>query len=210
MTALIVVGCILLALFLLGQIRVGAAVDYSETGLFVKIKAGPARVQVLPAKERKKKKEKKPKPASKHPAEEGAKAESKRNVKDTLSLALHFVPLLGEAAGKLVRKIRIDDLELHVIWGNADPASAALGFGAGNAAVGILWPIFEHNFHVKKYDLGVDVDFERKTPALTVRAQATLTIGQILSLGLRLGVKALKIYLGVRREQNEQEKAVQA
>ena len=85
-----------------------------------------------------------------------------------------------------------------------------MGFGAGNAALGMLWPIFEHNFRVKKHDLRVDVDFARKTPALTARAQATLTIGQILSLGLRLGVKALKIYLGVRREQTEQQKAVQA
>ena len=210
MTALIVLGCILLMLFLLGQIRVGAAVDYSENGLFVKLKAGPVRIQLLPAKERKMKTEKKPKPASKHPAEEGAKAESKRSVKDTLSLALRFVPLLGEAAGRLVRKIRIDHLTLHVIWGSADPASAAMGFGAANAALGILWPIFEHNFHVKKHDLRVDVDFERKTPTLTAQAQATLTIGQIVSLGLRLGFKALKIYLGVRREQTEQEKAVQA
>ncbi|MGN1004122.1 MAG: DUF2953 domain-containing protein [Oscillospiraceae bacterium] len=209
MTVLIVLGCILLALILIGQIRVGAAVDYSEAGLFVKIKAGPVRVQVLPAKE-KQKKEKKPKQVSKHPAEEGAKAQSKRNVKDTLSLALRFVPLLGEAAGKLVRKIRIDCLKLHVIWGSADPASAAMGFGAGNATLGMLWPIFEHNFHVKKHDLRVDVDFERKTPALTAQAQATLTIGQIVSLGLVLGVKALKIYLDVRREQTEQKKAVQA
>ena len=207
MTALIVLGCILLVLILIGQIRVGAAVDYSETGLFVKIKAGPIRIQVLPAKE-KKKKEKKPK--TRHPAEEGAKATPQKNVKDTLSLALRFVPLLGEAAGKLVRKIRIDFLKLYVIWGSADPASAAMGFGAGNAALGMLWPIFEHNFHVKKHDLRVDVDFERKTPALTAQTQATLTIGQMFSLGLLLGVKALKIYLGVRREQTEQKKAVQA
>ncbi len=212
MTALIVTGCILLALVLIGQLRVGAAVDYSEAGLFVKVKAGPVRIQVLPAKQRKKKqkKEKKPRPASRHPAEEGAKAETKRSLKDTLSLALRFVPLLGEAAGRLKRKIRIDWLVLHVIWGNEDPASAAMGFGAGNAALGMLWPIFEHNFRVKKYDLRVDVDFTRKTPALTARAQATMTIGQILSLGLRLGWKALKIYLGVRREQTEQKKAVQA
>ena len=207
MTALIVLGCILLALILVGLIRVGASVDYSEAGLFVKIKAGPVRIQVLPAKE-KQKKEKKTK--SRHPADEGAKAATQKNVKDTLSLALRFVPLLGEAAGKLVRKIRIDCLKLHVIWGSADPASAAMGFGAGNAALGMLWPIFEHNFHVKKHDLRVDVDFERKTPALTAQAQATLTIGQIVSLGLVLGVKALKIYLGVRREQTEQKKAVQA
>lgn len=62
MTALIVIACILLALLLIGQLRVGAAVAYSEAGLFVKVKAGPVRIQILPAKERKKKKEKKPNP----------------------------------------------------------------------------------------------------------------------------------------------------
>lgn len=210
MTVLIVIGCILLALFLIGQLRVGAAVAYSQAGLFVKIKAGPVRIQILPAKERKKKKEKKQKPVSRHPAEEGAKPAPQSGKKNTLSLALRLLPLVAEAAGQLVRKIRIDRLRLHVIWGAADPAAAAQGFGAGNAVLGMLWPLFEHNFKVKEHDLRVDVDFEQKSPALTADVQATLTIGQCLALALRLGVKALKIYLGVRREQTKQQKAVQA
>ena len=200
MTALIIVAGVLLALFLLGQLRVGAAVSYSEDGLFLRVKAGPLRIRILPPKERKKpKKEKPPKPAKKHPAQEGAQARQKRKIKDTLSLALRFVPLLAEAAGRFRRKVRIDRLVLHVIWGADDPASAAMGYGAGNAAMGMLWPLIEHNFKVKDYDLRVDVDFERKTPALTAHAQATLTIGQSLALALRLGVKALKIFLGYSR-----------
>ena len=208
MTALLVAGCILLALFLIGQLRVGAAVSYSEEGLSVQVKAGPVRIRVVPARE-KKKREKKEKPAADRPAQKAAEAAPKRSVRDTLALARRFVPLLGEAAGRFKRKIRIDLLVLHVIWAAEDPASAAMGYGAGNAALGMLWPIFAHNFHVKEHDLCVDVDFERKTPALTVRAQATLTIGQCFALALRLGGKALKILLGIRREQIEQ-KAVQA
>lgn len=203
MTALIVIGCILLALWLIGQLRVGAAVSYSESGLFLKIKAGPFRIQILPAKEPKKKKEKQPKPDKKHPVEEGATAASKRNIKDTLSLALRFVPLLGEAVGRFKRRIRIDRLFLHVIWGASNPASAAMGYGAGNAALGILWPVFEHNFKVKDRDLRVDVDFERNHPEFVADAQATLTIGQGMSLAVILGIKALKIFLGYRREQTE-------
>lgn len=208
MTALIVIACILLALLLIGQLRVGAAVAYSEAGLFVKVKAGPVRIQILPAKERKKEKEKKPKPVSNHPAEEGAKPAPQSGKKNTLSLALRFLPLLAEAAGRFKRKIRIDRLRLYVIWGAADPAAAARGFGAGNAALGMLWPLFEHNFNVKEHDLRVDVDFTQKSPAIEADAQATLTIGQCLALALRIGIKALKIYLGFRREQTEQ-KAVQ-
>lgn len=205
MTGLIIVGCILLALLLFGQLRVGAAAAWSESGLSLKIKAGPVHIQVLPQK----KKERPPKPPEKHPAEEGAKPASRDRKKDRLSLALRFLPLLAEAAGRFKRKIRIDRLKLHVIWGAADPAAAAQGFGAGNAVLGMLWPLLEHNFNVKEHDLRVDVDFEQKSPTLTADAQATLTVGQCLNLAVCLGVKALKIYLGFRREQNE-EKAVQA
>lgn len=203
MTGLIVAGCILLVLLLLGQLRVGAAVTYSESGLFVKIKAGPIRIQVLPPK-----KKRRARPPEKHPAEKGAKPTPQGGKGKTLSLALRFLPLLAEAAGRFKRKIRIDRLRLYVIWGASDPAAAAKGFGAGNAALGMLWPVIEHNFHVKEHDLRVDVDFEQQSPTVEADAQATLTVGQCLTLAVRLGVKALKIYLGFRREQTEQ-KAVQ-
>lgn len=208
MRALIIIGCIVLLLFLIGQIRVGASVAYSESGLFVKIKAGPVCIQILPMKKDKKAKEKKTKQPQKQLAKEKEDAAPQRKIKDTLALAMRFLPLLGEAAGRLKRKICIDRLFLHVIWGAADPASAAMGFGAGNAAIGILWPILEHNFKVKTHDLRVDVDFERAKPAFNADAQVTLTIGQVLTLGVVLGFKALKIFLGYRREQTEQ-KAVQ-
>lgn len=205
MKACIVIGCILLALLLIGQIRVGASVRYSGEGLFAAIKAGPLRISVLPARKRRKTGKKTPK---KKPKPEEKPTKEKKPLKDTLALAMRFVPLLGEAAGGLKRKIRIDRISMHVIWGAENPASAAMGFGAGNAALGILWPILEHNFKVKDHELGVDVDFSRKKPELDVDAQATLTIAQGMALSLRLGVMALKIFLGVRREQNEQ-KAVQ-
>lgn len=206
MTALIVLGCILLILFLIGMIRVGASVDYSEAGLFVNIKLGPMKLQVVPIKKRKKKIPQNP---VEKPAEENAAPAKKKNLKDTLSLAMRFIPLVGEAAGQFRRKIRIDDLRLHLIWGSADPASAAMGFGAGHAAMGILWPAFEHNFHVRKHDLHVGVDFERAAPSVQASIQATLTVGQAVILGLRIGIKALKIYLGFHREHTTVEKAVQ-
>lgn len=204
MKALIIIGCVLLVLFFIGRIRMGASVKYSESGLGVKIKLGPVWLQIVPRKKDEVTKEKQ----KKQPTEETADTAPKRKWKDTLDLAMRFIPLLGDAAGKLKRTIRIDRLFLHVVWGASDPASAAMGFGAGNAAMGILWPAFEHNFNVKTHDLRVDVDFEREKPAFDADAQVTLTIGQILSLAIILGLKALKIFLGYRRERKE-EKAVQ-
>lgn len=214
MTFWIVLVGILLVLWLLGRIRVGAAAAYSEAGLFLSVKAGPARIQILPAPTPKKEKAtKKPKKTTDQPAAPGNTAKPKRNAKDTVSVVLRFLPLVGEAAGRFKRKIRIDYIKLHIIWGASDPAAAAKGYGAGNAAMGILWPVVEHNFKVKEHDLRVDVDFERTKPEFVGEAQITITIGQCFSLALILGMKALKIYLGIHQEKTDNtknEKAVQA
>ena len=66
MTALVILAAVVLALVLLGQIRLGAAVDYTAQGLRVRIKAGPLRIQAYPRPprsekpQRRKKKKKEP------------------------------------------------------------------------------------------------------------------------------------------------------
>lgn len=204
MKALIIIGGILLLLILLGQLRVGGVVRFSDAGAYAALVLGPLRVRLIPAKQAKKEKKPEQKPREKKKKKGG----SGKKIRDTLALVKRFIPLIGEAAGGLKRKIRLDRISLHVIWGAESPAAAAMGFGAGNALLGMLWPCIEHNFHVKKHDLEVDVDFRRKKPTVELDARATLTIGQGLALGIRLGARAFKIFLGLRREQNEQ-KAVQ-
>lgn len=214
MTIWIVLVGILLLLWLLGRIRVGAAASYSETGFFLNAKIGPKEIQILPSnKTGKEKKPKQPKKTAEKPAESTEKVKQKPRKKDTVSVVLRYLPLVSEAAGRLKRKIRIDDINLHIIWGAPDPADAAKGYGAGNAVMSILWPAVEHNFKVKKHDLSVDVDFELEKPEFIGDARISITIWQIISLAVILGVKALKIYLGLRREKSENtenEKAVQA
>ena len=200
MIALMVVGIILFVLFLIGQIRLGIVVEYSEAGLFVIHKIGPAKVTLFPAKGRKKEEKK--------DNSDSTPEKAKGNLKDTLTVANKFFPLIGDAAGRLRRKIRIDDLFLKIIWANSDPAAAAMGYGAANAAMGVIWPIIEHNFRVKRYDLHIDVDFEGSAPSLELRAKTTLTCFQLFAFSLHVGVKALKIYLGIRRDKS-QEQAVQ-
>lgn len=212
MTFWVVLVCVLLAIWLIGHIRLGAVVAYSESGFALSVKAGPKRVQILPAKKKvgKKKPEKEKNTKEKT---KGKPEKPKRAVKDTVSAVMQFLPLVGEAAGRFKRKIRIDYVRLHIIWGSSDPAVAAKGYGAGNAVMGILWPVIEHNFNVKEHDLRVAVDFERSKPEIIAGAQVTITIAQCFSLSLRLGFKALKIFLGIRRGQTDKtvnEKAVQA
>ena len=190
MTFLKVLLIVLLVLWLISLIRLGARVKYGEAGLYVTALAGPLNIQILPMKPKKRtkpKKEKKPK--KKKPAKEKKpKADGKPG---TLSRLMKLLPIIGQACGSLKRKIRIDDLELELIWGGSDPASIALGYGQANAALGMLWPIFDNNFKVKRSNFEISMDYGRSQPAVELQAAVTMTIGQIMVLGVHYGVKAL-------------------
>lgn len=184
---------ILLVLWLISLIRIGGRVSYGESGLIVLLLLGPVKLQLFPAKEesggkwRPKAKRKKASP----PAAEKHKKKPKEGQPGTLSRLMKLLPVMGQACGALKRKIRIDDLELELIWGGSDPAAIALGYGQANAVLGMLWPIFDHNFKVKRHSFRVGLDYERTAPTAEVRAAVTLTVGQIVTLGTRYGVKAL-------------------
>lgn len=204
MIPLITIGCIALILFIICCLRAGVAVDYSENGLFVTIKVGPVRIQAIPAVKSKKQ----PRKA----VEEEAKADTqkiKKSAGETLQMVRQYLPLIGDAAGRLKKQIRIDQICFHLIWGNPDPASAALGYGAANAAMGMIWPMIDHNFRIKEQEINIDLDFERAVPVVVVKAQLTMAVGQLVAFAVCLGYKALKIYLGASREKRD-EKAVQA
>ena len=68
MTFLMVLAIILLALWLISLIRIGAQVRYGEGGLFICVLAGPKRIQLFPAKPKKKKKPKKEKQKKEPPS----------------------------------------------------------------------------------------------------------------------------------------------
>lgn len=202
MTALKVLLIIVLVLFLISLIRLGGQVRYSEDGLLVRLIAGPLRITLYPAKPKEKKekpkKEKKPKQKKgKNPEEQsGEKPEPKGGM---LKLFMKMLPVIGEAAGTLRRKLRIDDLTVHMTWATDDPAKTAMGFGRANAMLGMIWPIFDHSFKVKKHDLGVVVDFDQSRPTVYCNAALTMTVGQLLAFGLRFGIKLLVIWCRNRK-----------
>lgn len=195
MTFLKVLLIILLALWLLSLIRIGGRVRFGQEGLFVTALVGPLRIRLLPAKEKPKKKpkkEKKPKKPKKKPKEEKPRPEGQPG---TLSRLMQLLPVAAQAAGRLKRKIRIDDLELDLIWGGEDAAAAALGYGRANAALGMIWPLLDNNFKVKRHAFQVEMDYGRTAPGVELTAAVTITIGQIMALGVHYGVKVLVVWI---------------
>ena len=121
---------------------------------------------------------------------------------------MKLLPVVGQACGALKRKIRVDDLELELIWGGSDPAAIALGFGQANAALGMIWPIFDHNFKVKRHNFRIGLDYDRREPAVEVQAAVTLTVGQIFALGIHYGVKALAVWIRSGRTPRKKQEAM--
>lgn len=191
MTFLKVLLIILLALWLISLIRIGGRVSYGAAGLSAAVLAGPFKIQVFPMKPGKKKL-KKEKKSKQPPAQaEKHKKQPAEGKPGTLSRLMKLLPVVGQACGSLKRKIRIDDLELKLIWGGSDPAAIALGYGQANAALGMLWPIFDHNFKVKRHSFQIDMDYGRSQPAVELQAAVTMTIGQSVALVVHYGAKAL-------------------
>lgn len=206
MTFLKVLLALAVVLFLISRIRLGGIAEYGQAVFSLKIIAGPLRIKLFPRPERegktkKTKSEKKGKEEQPKPQGEDGSGKAKFKlppVGDIVTIAL-------EALGELKRKIRLDDITLHLVWASADPADTAIGFGKAQAALGMIWPLIENNFNVKKRDLGVSVDFERSKPDICARGALTMTVGQLVSFAVRFGIKFLVLLRRSRKTSQTQQ-----
>lgn len=201
MTRLYVALGVLLVLWLISRIRVGGIVEYSAEGPLVLLRIGPFKVELFPGKPKERKAAKRPKKRREKKEKKG-KAQEPPTLKEkaggALALFRELLPVALEAAGKLFRKLRVDELVLHLTWAASDPASAAIGYGAGQAALGTIWPLLDRSLDIRARDVGVAVDFRATQPVIYARASLSYTVGQLLALGAVSGVKALAAFLRAR------------
>lgn len=200
---------ILLALFLLGQLRVGVDGQYREEGLQVWIRLGSVRLKVYPTKP---KPEGKPKPKPKPKKKEQPKQEKgkKLTLEDILELARQFVPLALEAAGCFWSKLVVDKLDIRIVVGSNDPADAALLYGQLHGALGAVWQPLTQAFHVKEGRGRVEIDFNSSSITLYFHGALSLKLGQILWLAIHFGVKALVRFLRFSKVQKANKQARKA
>lgn len=198
-------------LFLLAILPLGASVKYNADGPLVRIIAGPIRFTVFPMKKKEKKpkkekpkKEKKPKP---EPAAEDKKAadtkkEKTEEKKEKGGSLLDFLPLVQVALdllGDFRRKLRLNRLELKLIMAGDDPCDLAVNYGRAWTAVGNLFPLLERAFVIKKRDIEVECDFTASEMLIIARLDITITLGRIIALAVRYGIRALREYLKIMK-----------
>ena len=196
---------ILAALVLIGCIPVGVDARYNADGVFLAAKLGPFRLQLLPQKP--KKKPKKRKQQQKQPEKAPASSEPQEKKSNPLLSGgvdgmLQLLDLAFDTLGDLRRKLRVNELTLHVLIGGAeDPAKAAMGYGRAWAAIGAITPSLERLFVIKKRDIRPTLDYTISNAQVDAHLVTTITIGRSLALALRAGIRFLKIL-------NERKKAV--
>ena len=196
---------ILAVLVLIGCIPVGVDARYNADGVFLAAKLGPFRLQLLPQKP--KKKPKKRKQQQKQPEKAPASSEPQGKKSNPLLSGgvdgmLQLLDLAFDTLGDLRRKLRVNELTLHVLIGGAeDPAKAAMGYGRAWAAIGAIMPSLERLFVIKKRDIRPALDYTISNTQVDAHLVTTITIGRSLALALRAGIRFLKLL-------NERKKAV--
>ena len=218
---------ILGVLVLLALIPLGAHVRYDADGAFVWVVAGPIRIRLLPKKPKKAKKQKKTdekdkkkkdkkekKPKKPKEDKQPEKPKEKQPIGGLIHDFMPFVKLGLDLLGCFFRKLRIPILTLHLGFGGAnDPASAAINYGRAWSAIGAIMQPIRSKARIKKENVSCSCDFTQGDMRVFAELKAVFLLGDLVAMAVRYGLRALRLYLRMKKEQKQriklQEKAVQ-
>ena len=83
---------------------------------------------------------------------------------------------------------------MKLIMAADDPCDLAVNYGRAWAALGNLMPILESQLVIKKRNLEVECDFTSDNTRIFARAELTITLGRVFSLGLVHGLRIIREY----------------
>ena len=180
-------------LFLLAWMPLGVSVRYDETGLLLLI-VGPLRFRLYPSKEKKKTTETKVQKAESAPQMSGND--------NANSAKPDIFPLIGQVLdflGELRRKLRVNILEMKIVLAGDDPADLAIAYGSACGALAALEPQLTRVLAIRKKNLRIACDFAAEKTSFYFRADITITIARIISLGLGRGLAIVREYMKIMK-----------
>ena len=200
MTALIVIGAVLLVFLLIGLIPLGASAEYSSEGFALEAVAGPLRIRLMPKtqavpKKKKKEKEKGKKPKKKarekkkknKPGPGSGAAEKKGGMPGKIAQVL---PTVFQALGRFLRLLTIRELTVRYTVAGEDPSRTAVQYGAMSGGLQLLEPLLSR-MRIKKRDIRFRCDFTGEKDDVYVKATAVIMIWQLIYIVLKLDFKAI-------------------
>ena len=191
-------------LVLLGSMPLGLRLRYDAGGAEAVLLVGVFRLRLYPMSERlyrllHRPKKQKAQPVPQAPTAPPQSPPPKKPGGDWK----RFLPLLQtglDLLGDLRRKLRVDHLTFHLIMAGDDPADLAVYYGRAWAAVGCLMPRLDRAFVIKKRDVQVECDFVGTETRVAFAMDLTVTLGRLLGLAVRYGIRIIKQFLAIKKK----------
>ena len=178
------IAIILAVVLLVALLRLGIAVEYGEDGFSADARIGPLNIRVLPVKKRPAKDQKrKIRKAKKEKAAGKARADKKPG---SFSEIQKILDPAKTVLDRLRRKLLIKRLTIRYIAADSDPAKAAMAFGRMNAVYGVVFPLLEKYFRIKRRDFRASADFELEEPYIYINAIISIAIWEALYISFAL------------------------
>ena len=192
----------------LGCVPLGVRLRYDEDGPLAAVLLGrlpivlyplPGWLKKLTSREKKdgEKKPTKEKPKKEKPPKdtvgEGPQGGSWKKFLPLVRLGLHFL-------GDFRRKLRVNRLVLRLTLAGDDPCDLAVNYGRAWAAVGNLLAAMQRAFVIQKRDVEVQCDFLGEETKVVFAMDLTITLGRVLGLLVKYGIRAVKILLKMKNQ----------
>lgn len=209
MTALYIIGGILLFIFIMLIIPLGFRIKYDGKAtlwvqwLFIKIR-------LVPPKEKKKKtspkraEDKKPKPNDDDKKESDIKKLYKEfGISGLLDILKRAAELLKDTALKLKKHIVLKHLDINVTVVGNDAADTATKFGYVCAGVYPAVSFISTQIKLKKQSVNITPGFNEKETA--INCDAVVKIKPLFLIGIAIGAlfKAIKLMLSIKQKSEE-------
>ena len=203
MTALKIIGIILLIVLLIGFLRVGVLLEFGSE-LRLQLSVGPFRFTLLPAKEKKEKaaktsKEKRPEPEGKKPEKKKKPSLPKLTKEEIGDLVKTALAALKESAKRTCKRLRIDPLEILVVFGGSDPADIAQTYGYASVAMWGVMPHLEDIFCIPDPSLHLRMDYSAAKTRAEGKTGLSLRIRDGLHISFALLIPLLKWFLRYKK-----------
>lgn len=192
----------------LGCVPLGVRLRYDEDGPLAAVLLGrlpivlyplPGWLKKLTSREKKdgEKKPKKEKPKKEEPPKdtvgEAPQGGSWKKFLPLVRLGLHFL-------GDFRRKLRVNRLVLRLTLAGDDPCDLAVNYGRAWAAVGNLLAAMQRAFVIQKRDVEVQCDFLGEETKVVFAMDLTITLGRVLGLLVKYGIRAVTILLKMKNQ----------
>lgn len=190
----------------LGCLPLGVRLRYDEDGPLAAVLLGrlpivlypvPGWLKKLTSREKKpgenKPKEEKPKKEKPQKAAQNPQGGSWEKFLPLVQLGLHFL-------GDFRRKLRVNRLVLRLTLAGDDPCDLAVNYGRAWAAVGNLLAALERAFVIQKRDVEVQCDFLGEETKVVFAMDLTITLGRVLGLLVKYGIRAVTILLKMKNQ----------